>query len=300
MEEGSNKKVKLSLDSQDWKSLLDNNDDDGDPPALVVTKTGGDDLPEIDSGESNRFNTESMTYNELAKFIEGKRSTYKTMACKLPDKGRKIMDMITSLEKEKERRQRNQSVLKDTRSVEMEEEEGHERNWRTVKDNSGSDMPAHPQSSGIKGKSTGVKQVAPPSSRPQSQFGSLFCHKVEEDQANRAPAGAFGNQLKALGRCDRRKTGLNGQVSPKETRLNSQVLPEETRPNGQVSPKERWGRMKSRKTAFQSPGFFSGNVKNKYTSNGAVNTSPSSLDIKENSSGYSSRFALCFSFLVVI
>ncbi|KAK1403326.1 ubiquitin-like-specific protease 1D [Heracleum sosnowskyi] len=279
MEEDSNKKMKLSLDSKDWSKLLDSNDDDGDPPALMVTKTGADDRPENDdSGESNRFHNESMTDCDLAREIERKKSTYKTMAHKLPDKGRKVLDMIASLEKEKERRERNQFIPKDTRSVKMEDER-NERNWRTVKENSGSDMPAHPQSSGIKGKATGVKQVAPPSSRPQSQFGSLFCHKVEEDQADRAPGGAFEKQLKALGRCDRLKTRLNAQVSPKETRLNSQVLPEGTRPNGQVSPKERWSILKSRK----SPGFFSGDVKKKY------NTSPSSGDMKENLSGYSSR-----------
>lgn len=282
MEEESNKKRKLSLD---WNKLLD---DDGDPPALVVTKIRGDDRPEIDSGENNRFRIASMTDNELANSIESKRKTYETLARKLPDKGQKIKDYIESLEKEKERRARNWFEKKDTRSVEMEEER-NERNCRTVKEHIGSDMPAHPRSSGIKGKSTGVKQVAPPSSRPQSQFGSLFCHKVEEDQANRAPGGAFGNQLKALGRCNRSKTRLNGQVSPKETRLNSQVLPEETILNGQDSPKERWSRLKLSKTTPQSRGFFSGDVKNKYASNGAVPTSPSSLDVMENSSGYSLR-----------
>lgn len=92
------------------------------------------------------------------------------------------------------------------------------------------------------------------------------------------------------------KTRQNDQVSPKETRLNSRVLPEETRPNGQASPKERWSRLKLRKTAFQSPGFYSGDVENNYTSNGAVHTSPSSLDMKKNLSGYSLRFVPFFGF----
>ncbi|XP_074335029.1 uncharacterized protein LOC141672353 isoform X1 [Apium graveolens] len=285
MEEASNKKMKLSLD---WDKLLDGNDeDDGDPPALVVTKTGADDRSENDSGESSRLMFEMMTDSELAQSIEKKRKTLASTAQNLRDKGQKLKDMIRSLEKEKERREKCPFFRKDTRSVEMEED-SHKRNWRTVKDNSGSDMPAHSQSSGIKGKSTGFKQVSHPSSRPQSQFGSIFCHKVEEDQANRAPGGAFQNQLKTLGRCDRRKATLDDQVSPKETKLNSQVLPKETRQNGQGSPKERWSRLKLR-TAFQSPGFFSADVKNNCTSNGAVHTSSSSLDLKKNPSGDSSR-----------
>lgn len=124
--------MKLSLDSQDWKKLLDSNDDDGDPPALVVTKTGADDRTEIDSGESNRFLIDSMTDSELAQAIESKRRTYATTARLLPDKGQKVLDMITSFEKEKERREKSPLVLKDTRSVEMEEDR-HRRNWRTVK-----------------------------------------------------------------------------------------------------------------------------------------------------------------------
>lgn len=115
------------------------------------------------------------------------------------------------------------------------------------------------------GTSTGVKQVAP-SSRPQSQFASIFCHKFEEDQANKTP-GALGNQLKAIGRCDGWKTRLNGQVSPKE----------------------RQSGLRSRKTAFRCPGFLPSDVKTKYTYNGILHTSPSSSDMEENPSGYSSR-----------
>lgn len=171
--------------------LVDNLDDD-EPPSLVVTSTGfcGDDVKQ-------------MNDSQLEEAIKRNCKTFETMASKLPDGGRKLKDKISSLQLEKESRERHRRIVEDTSGA--------------------GETLIQSQSSSIKGTLIGFKQVTHQSSSPQSQFGPLFCQKFEENQVDKT-TDASGNQLNASGRCDRWKARSNGLVSSMEkckSRLSS-------------------------------------------------------------------------------
>ncbi|KAL8111860.1 ubiquitin-like-specific protease 1D isoform X2 [Apium graveolens] len=231
-EEESNKKRK-KLSDLELNKLLDNlDDDDEEPPSLVVTNTGacGDDV-------------KLMNDSQLEDAIKRNTKTLENMASRLPDGGRKLKEKISSLQLEKESRE------------------------RCLMDTSRGETLIQSESSNMKGTLIGFKQVTHQSSSPHSQFGPLFCQKFEENQANKTTY-ASGNQLNASGRCDHRETRSNG--------LNS-------------SMEKCKSRLRSRKTAFQSPGVLLGDVEKLSVSNGDIHSSPGSSDQEEAPSCFSSR-----------
>ncbi|KAK1376547.1 ubiquitin-like-specific protease 1D [Heracleum sosnowskyi] len=189
MEEESNKKRKKLCDLELSKLVDKLDNDDEEPPSLVVTNT-------VPCGDDVKLWTDS----QLEDSIKRNTKTLENMAANLPDGGRKLKERITSLQLEKEGRERHRRM-----------------------DTSRGETLIQSQSSSIKGTLIGFKQVTHQSSSPQSQFGPLFCQKFEENQANRT-TDASGNLLNTLGRCDRRETRSNGLISSMEkckSRLSS-------------------------------------------------------------------------------
>lgn len=98
-EEESNRKRKKLCDLE-LNKLVDNLDDDEEPPSLVVTNTNsacGDDV-------------KLMNDSQLEEAIKRNTKTFENMASKLPDGGRKLKEKIASLQLEKESRERRRMV----------------------------------------------------------------------------------------------------------------------------------------------------------------------------------------------
>ena len=95
MEEESNKKRKKLCDIE-LNNLIDRHDEE--PPSLVV-EASGDDL-------------KLMSDFYLEDSIQRCSKTYESVGSKLPDGGRKLKEKLTSLEQEKESRDRHRLMVR--------------------------------------------------------------------------------------------------------------------------------------------------------------------------------------------
>ncbi|XP_052173538.1 ubiquitin-like-specific protease 1D isoform X2 [Diospyros lotus] len=189
-EEQKKKKGPIDLN---WDVLLPNRDEE--PPQLIVIATDKEQSPPppMDGGEQDQWKREELarkTDADLEESINRQRRHVETL--RLPDGGAKLRAQLKRFEEERESR----------------------RLRRLQKDDDGcEELTKSKNSCFANGHSQEASSSLPAS---QSAFTTHFYKKLEENQRDGRAVNAFERELSFFGRCGRRKTKLNGQLSPRE------------------------------------------------------------------------------------
>ncbi|XP_057947913.1 ubiquitin-like-specific protease 1D isoform X4 [Malania oleifera] len=218
--EGEEEKKKKPLDL-DWDQLLPTREDEEPPAELVVTTeaTAGavtasgaatttserqrhrEHSPMVREPQaqqqhySQRDDIEHMTDHELNDTIRRKIRNIETLGPKLPDKGAKLRASLKRFQGEMERRNLQ----------------------RLQPDANGCEMLIQSEISNLVGAFNGFRQEVPSSkAQSQSTFASLFHKKLDENETDCRTVNAFDKELSFLGRCNRRKSRLNGECSQRQ------------------------------------------------------------------------------------